>query len=394
MLRVDAKSVTAGYRAACQRRQEPAMTFFAATPNRIRLAVSLSVSLLLGLAVVSPAGAVEASTEAQLADPAHAQAIEQLWTTQGRMGHFEGRQGVKIAYAAFVQADRAAEQGAIVIVSGRTESMLKYKELVHDLVRAGYSVYLHDHRGQGLSDREAAVKDTPQRGHVGRFDDYVQDLRQFVAGQVLPAGHRNLFLIGHSMGGAISARFLEGGGPEVQALRAAVLSSPMLKIKGVAGRPADIVSCGVAQRLARSKPADYIVSGSDYEETAFEKNELTHSAIRYQRLLEQVRAEPLIKLGSPTHGWFDQACQAAFRARTGGASVRTPVRVLVAGADTIVHNDGAREFCSGVPRGCAGPAGGPITIDGARHELMIESDAMRSSALTAVLSFFESRRQQ
>src|ERR1051325_4151869 len=49
-----------------------------------------------------------------------------------------------VAYRKFL-VPTSQERGAIVISSGRTESMLIYRELIGDLTARGYSVYIHDH---------------------------------------------------------------------------------------------------------------------------------------------------------------------------------------------------------------------------------------------------------
>ncbi|HSI61183.1 MAG TPA: alpha/beta fold hydrolase [Ideonella sp.] len=373
--------------------------------------MKFSTSLLapaagLGLALLSAAwpataqvaAAAAFTTEQQLGQPQVATAIEKFFETTGQAGDFIGQGGVRIAFRRFVQADRSAEKGAIVIVSGRTESLLKYKELVHDLWRGGYSVYIHDHRGQGLSEREAAVRDTPQKGYVGDFQHYVDDLRQFVGSEVAAGQHRRHYLLAHSMGGAVAALFLEERSPEAQRFQAAVLSSPMLEIRGIGGLGAEAVSCRVARlQVAAGDASDYIVSGGGYAAKSFEDNEYTHSLVRYKRLLAEVGGTPGIALGSPTHGWFAQACSASEKARTQAALVRTPVLVLVAGEDSIVHPDGPATFCRGLSgdvraKGCDGRGGGPVTIPGARHELFIEQDAQRAQALQQVVQFFDSNR--
>lgn len=352
-------------------------------------------SLLLLAALALPHSFLWATTltsESDLEQVGAAEAIEDFWKSRAVIEKFTGARGVQIAFAKVLQVNRDAEKGALVIVSGRTESMLKYKELVRDLWNDGWSVYIHDHRGQGLSDREPEVKGHRERGHVHDFQDFVRDLRSHVANHVLPAGHKRNVLLAHSMGGAIAALFLEQGGDEVQRFDAAALSSPMLKIKGVAGVPADIASCRIAKELAMRGPTQYIVTGKDYAPKSFEKNEYTQSKVRYNRLVKQYDDVRDIRLGSPTHRWFDQACEAAFRARTGAKNVQTPIRVVVAGDDGIVHNSGAVEFCQGLPRslgGCGGPDGGPIVVPGARHELFIERDVLRRQALEPVLAFFE-----
>lgn len=336
-------------------------------------------------------GATTLTKAAELDQQKVAQDVEDFWRARGVVGSFTGARGVTISYATVIQPDRSSEMGALVIVSGRTESMLKYKELARDLWNNGWSIYIHDHRGQGLSDREPEVQEMRQRGHVHEFDDYVRDLRSFVADKVLTSGHKRHVLLAHSMGGAITSLFLESGWPEVRRFDSAVLSSPMLKIKGVGGAPADILSCRIAKKHARIRPVEYVPTGGDYAPKDFQDNEYTQSPVRYKRLLDQVAAASEIKLGSPTVRWFDQACEAAFRARTQADRVRTPIRVFVAGNDSIVHNDGAREFCKGLVAslgGCGGPGGGPIEVSGARHELFIEQDGLREQAVGEALKFF------
>ena len=122
----------------------------------------------------------------------------------------------------------------IVISNGRTESFIKYKEVVYDLWHAGYSVYVFDHRGQGFSGRilqpasegssSEAKRALREIGHVERFNDYVDDLKTFVDRVVKPDSNRNLALLTHSMGGAIASLYLQKHSGD---FAAAVLMSPM-----------------------------------------------------------------------------------------------------------------------------------------------------------------------
>ncbi len=65
--------------------------------------------------------------------------MEKYWET-GEEGVFAGINGIKIRYRIFLNSD---EKGAIVICSGRTETMLKYKELIYDFGEKGrYSIYI------------------------------------------------------------------------------------------------------------------------------------------------------------------------------------------------------------------------------------------------------------
>src|SRR4051812_44355355 len=78
--------------------------------------------------------------------------IVPFWQQEGRLGSFLSSLGnaATIQYMAFTQS---VPSTAIVISTGRTESFIKYKELIWDLWQLGYSVFIHDHRGQGLSSR-------------------------------------------------------------------------------------------------------------------------------------------------------------------------------------------------------------------------------------------------
>ena len=349
-------------------------------------------------AVLAGAAAAQApllTTEAELQGASVPAAIEAFWAQRGQPGQISGQGGLKLVTQRFLQPDRAAEKGAIVIVSGRTESMLKYKEVVYDLYRNGYSVYIHDHRGQGLSEREPAVRDMPQKGHVERFDDFVADLDSWISSQVLPAGHARRFLWAHSMGGAITTRYLQSGRPSVAQVQAAVLSSPMLGIVGLLpGVSAELFSCSLLAHgaVALGFGASWHLGGGPYKPANVNDNLYSSSLVRSQRMVDQAEAVPLTKLGSPTWGWIARSCDAASAARSDAAAVQTPLLLLVAGGDRIVLNDGAASFCQRLAAArpgpaCGGPDGGPVVIADARHELLIERDALRSQAMGRALGF-------
>lgn len=358
----------------------------------LRLPVSRIVALLVGLAsAASAAGAeLQLSTEAELRGTETPERIEAFWRSQQADASFTGIDGLKLHGLKFRQP--AGQRGAIVLVSGRTESVRKYKETVYDLWRSGYAVYLYDHRGQGESERERDTADRPQMGHVNRFADYVADLQTFIAGRVLPDGHRRHYLLAHSMGGAITARYLQTGPTaQLQHFGAAVLMSPMLQIKGLIGDlPADVFSCHLAaMNVALGRATRYRIGGKDYEPRDFASNDYTHSPVRYARLLDEYARLPDIRIGAQSWGWVDEACTGAELARKEAARVRTPVLVIVAEKDSIVHNAGAVTFCAN-RRGCDGTSdGGPLSVAAARHELMIERDEARGRALRAAAAFFD-----
>ncbi|ELM3616439.1 alpha/beta fold hydrolase [Aeromonas sobria] len=305
------------------------------------------------------------------------QTLPDFWRQHAVEGEFKSKDGVTIRYAALRQAkvDRA-----ILIVNGRVESYLKYQELAWDLWRQGYSLYLIDHRGQGMSGR---MLDDPQKGYVDHFDDYVVDLKQFHDQIIMADQPAKLFLLAHSMGGAISARYLERWPDDI---KAAVLSSPMLGIN-LGGLPKWLAK-GLATTIGTvgdwiGEPP-YGPGQGGYQDHGFADNGLTHSQSRYQAFRQLYELHPQIQLGGATAHWIYQGITGADAAIADAGAIKTPLLVLQAGNDSVVDNAAQDRFCT--LANCEG--GKPLRIEGAWHELFIESDDKRQPALTAMADFF------
>ncbi|QSR71865.1 alpha/beta fold hydrolase [Aeromonas jandaei] len=341
---------------------------------------SLSIPLL-ALTLFS-AGALAVTNPYALTSEAdvptlYQQTLPDFWRQHAIEGEFKGKDGVAIRYAALRQekVDRA-----ILIVNGRVESYLKYQELAWDLWRQGYSLYLIDHRGQGMSGRMLNDHD---KGYVDQFDDYVVDMKQFHDQIIMADKPAKLFLLAHSMGGAISARYLERWPDDI---RAAVLSSPMLGIN-LGGLPKWLAK-GLATTIGTvggwfGEPP-YGPGQGPYQDHGFADNELTHSQSRYQAFRQIYEQHPQIKLGGATTHWIYQGITGADAAIADAGAIKTPLLLLQAGNDSVVDNAAQDAFCT--KANCEG--GKPLRIEGAWHELFIESDDKRQPALTAMLDFF------
>lgn len=328
---------------------------------------------------------------------------------------------INIHYIKIVKSP-AQEKGAIVISTGRTETYLKYKETAYDLWSNGYSVYIIDHRGQGMSDRESGLDDR-QKGHVEDFGLFVSDLKYFVDEIVQKGGHQNLYLIAHSMGGAIASLYLEQEG-EKAPFQAVAFTSPMHKIQSsIIPGQGTWATCPLASFYSWLCHDCYVGpflggllgvgGGKSYDEKQqnykkveqdqsaedrkkqFDENEYTNSEARYWRMVKEYDENSNVRLGDPTHGWLDRACKAAEYARENSSKITIPVRLYQAGNDSIVHPDGHAKFCKNLtqPGKCGGTNGKPITISGAKHELLIEKDGYRNRVLEEALKFFEEKRK-
>ncbi|MBC3767628.1 alpha/beta fold hydrolase [Neptunicella marina] len=290
-------------------------------------------------------------------------------------GTFSGVNNNEIAYAYVIHPD---EIGSIVISSGRIESLIKYKELLFDLYQNGYSVFIWDHRGQGLSGRMLPQK---QRGYVENFDNFVADMQQFYQTIVKPNSPHKPKLLCHSMGGAIGALYLLKHPDDFSSV---VFSSPMFGIKSPipdwAALP--IINAGLGLNATFSNKAWYFIGQTDYIAVPFAMNTITHSKLRYQIFRDEYEQKPQAKLGGVTLRWLKSAFIAMEHIANSADKIELPVLVMQSGGDMVVENKAQDEVCNKLPN-CS-----VQKIDGAKHELLMEQDQYRTPALNHVLTFF------
>jgi lysophospholipase len=306
--------------------------------------------------------------------------IAAFWGAHAERCDFTGVDSVPIAAVKIV---RPGSDVGVVISNGRTESFIKYKELGFDLWKQGFSVYILDHRGQGLSGR---MSPDEHMGHVEDFADYVSDVKAFVDTIVKPQRHTRLAMLAHSMGGAIASLYLEQHHDDFDA---AVLSSPMHEPN--TGKISDDFACGALRALSWLGRTDRYAPGKGpYDETeGFSATDaLTHSEIRWAKARDEYASQPKARLGGPSIGWVVQACEAGERARRDAGRITIPVLVIQAGADDVVTPEGQREFCARMNASRLGSCQFEVIPD-AYHELFIENDRFRLPAVTKALDFIQ-----
>ncbi|OEF26104.1 alpha/beta fold hydrolase [Vibrio rumoiensis] len=307
------------------------------------------------------------------------QTLTPFWQTKND-GFIEGQQGKKLYWISLTKPQHTK---AIVVVNGRIESVNKYQELFWDLFQQGYDIYSYDHRGQGLSDRCCSDK---QIGHVEHFDFYIKDLHHVLNSFDL-SHYQQKFFLAHSMGGAITTRYLQTH-PQ-HGFDGVALSAPMIGIQMQWYlRP---FSRSITKWMSsRSDIPAYAPGQTPYHAKPFETNNLTSSALRYQwfrGLYEQV---PDIQLGGPSSHWVHQSLLAAKQCSQQVQQINLPLLLLQASEDTIVDNAAQRRFINKLNKNQ--PALGQlVVIKGAKHELLCEADRFRNQALDNILAFYNSQ---
>src|SRR2546425_2344748 len=101
----------------------------------------------------------------------------------------------------------ASRRGTVVIVHGVTEHCGRYSWLAEALIKSQFAFYAFDLRGHGRSEGV--------RGHIDRFDHYVEDVHAFCDWVRRRETNTPLFLMGHSLGSLIVARYIARGEPFV-----------------------------------------------------------------------------------------------------------------------------------------------------------------------------------
>lgn len=287
-------------------------------------------------------------------------------------GNFTGSGGVTLRYAKrLVPQPRAV----LVLLSGRTEFMAKYAELLYDLRDLPFSFFLYDHRGQGGSERLIAEHD---KGYVHDFQDYVDDLSIFIETVVKPDGTRPLVVLSHSMGGLVAALYANGHPGRVQGL---ILCAPMLAINTapLPSSAARLLAWG-ASRLGFGE--SYVPGGRPYDPAKpFSRNDVTLSQARFGLNQRLVANSPGDALGSPTFAWVRQAFAGMERLAGEHRQLTMPVLLLRAMDDTVVRVGAQAEFCRDLPD-CT-----LVDMAGARHEILMEEDTPRNRALSLIRDF-------
>lgn len=132
-------------------------------------------------------------------------------------GFFNGVRSTKIYFQAWQPGGNA--KAILLVVHGLGEHSGRYLNIVDYFVPKGYAVYALDHLGHGKS--EGA------REYVERFTDFTDTLQIYVHMVAGEHPETPIFLIGHSMGGAIATNYLLD---HQQDFAGAVISAPTIKV--------------------------------------------------------------------------------------------------------------------------------------------------------------------
>lgn len=136
--------------------------------------------------------------------------------TQRGEGRFTGPGGLVLRERWWLPEGET--RATVVLVHGLKDHSARYEHAGGWLAGRGYAVYAPDLRGHGESEGE--------RFFVEAFEEYVEDLHVFLEHIRERENGRPMFVLGHSMGGAVASLLVLDRKPD---LRGLVLSAPALE---------------------------------------------------------------------------------------------------------------------------------------------------------------------
>lgn len=235
-----------------------------------------------------------------------------------REGHFQGNGGIELFFQTWTLPQN---NETLVITHGMAEHSECYAETAEVLVNLGYNVCAWDLRGHGRSEGK--------RGYVKDFRDFALDLAAFL--KFLRISDRlkeNFGLIGHSMGGLITARHLVDGDPTSPQPRVVALSSPALGIAVEIPAVKDFA----ARVLKRFAPTVTLSNEIKYDQLTRDTERLKaypHDPLRHDM------ASPELYLGMVSNMVYVMA---------NAERIRVPIVIQAAGRDKIVDLNAEKKF--------------------------------------------------
>jgi alpha-beta hydrolase superfamily lysophospholipase len=243
------------------------------------------------------------------------------------------RDGLPLATMHWPIAAGQTPRGVAVIVHGLGEHIGRYAHVAAHLNAQGWAAVGDDHRGHGRS--------PGKRGVLSHNDDYLHDLTAVIDAARAAYPGLPLLLVGHSLGGAIAARFVAAlaqpaeaanMAPWARPIDALVLSSPALAVKMSAVQKALLATFG---SLTPDLPV-----GNGLKPAWICNNPATVAA--YQ-------ADPLVHdrvSGRLTRFILNAGDTARARAR----SWSTPTLIIWGGQDRCVDPAGSQAFADAAPK--------------------------------------------
>ena len=286
---------------------------------------------------------------------------------------FQAKTGETIRYGSL---DLATGEKTILILPGISEPIEKYYEVIRDLQKRGFAVLIMDWPSQGGSSR---YLDNTNKRHTKGFTHEVTILHDFISAVL---GGRAFNILAHSMGGHLALRYLTDYPHHDQK---AVLSAPMLDlyIEPPLLKKAAPSIASFASAIGLSTVYAPGVKNWTSEDALKNSDKLTHDTQRSALQRNIFQQNNTLTIGGPTFGWLNETFKSSALLKDKYRKTDTKLLLFGAGEDEIVETAAIRDAGNILPNATY------IEIDGAYHEIFMESNEYRDKAWKAFDEFIK-----
>lgn len=249
-------------------------------------------------------------------------------------------------------------RAVLLLVHGLAEHGGRYESFAEFFTTAGFAVYVLDHPGHGRS--------TGHRCHIDRFADFTKALDSCHA--LVKSAHPDapIFLVGHSMGGLISAAYLI---EKQSQFAAAVLSGPAIRAPQQPSRLALFVVRIVSRLMPRLGVLQLDSSGVSKD----------------PEVVSNYDNDPLVFRGKVTARLAAELFSEMDKVEARAAEIRLPLLLLHGGSDSLTDVGGSKALYETVSS-----TDKKITVyEGLYHEIFNEPE--RIAVLTDMKAWLEAQ---
>ena len=278
--------------------------------------------------------------------------------------------------------NRDAAKATIIFVPGYTATLDMYGEQFDMLARRGYHVMGLDMRGQGGSERHRP--EFPEKLWVGDFENYGDDIRNWLSGMDLPQD-RIVILAGSSFGGNTVIRAAGDAPLNIDGL---YLLAPAIE-PNTGEYSFERAKSMLSRFILIGRGKRYVLGQGDWKP---ESNDLTTTSncssyakrLHYRDVI--FTREPEQRVGGATNKWFYEFLKSSEHMNNQAylSNIQIPVTVITAEIDDFVSNDVNAKACADYFPNCV-----EVVIPGTKHCLLQENDVVQMRLYDEFDALFE-----
>lgn len=313
-------------------------------------------------------------------DTFYEQYLTPFWQQHAQNQQYRTPDGLTLCYAL---TEQTQPSDLVILLPGRVETYLKYQEVIYDLYQAGFSVLTLDHRGQGMSSR---MLSDPEKGYVNNFNDYAHDLQAVIKHSQTTKRYKRVHCLAHSMGAAIALAWINQYSVKLHSM---VLSAPMLGINaGPLNQTTALWVAKISQQLSQlvCKEPPFFIGQHGYFKQKFSNNVLCSSPARF-KFAHTLQAQ--YKLGGVTTKWLEQALVIINQAKRIAPKIKCKLLLLQAQNELVVSKKSQDLWIKSALNSGVNCKKSQIAL--AKHEILMETDAIRTPVMREIIAFMQSQ---